>query len=273
MTAAPPKSTFDRRQLLQAGGVTLSLGAIIAACGDDREGSTEPGRVGNAPSVEPLAPAVVDDIVLLRTAQSLEYTALDAYAAARSLDVLSAEQDTIVQRFVDDHTGHSVALGGFITEAGGQEFACANPWMSRRVIAPIFEALDGSDDLLRDVLNIAHALECLAAASYQSFVGSLKEPDLRMKMMQVGADENRHAATLAMAITGTPAGYVNPLLLGEPAPAEEPEFPIAYAIPSTFGTVSAIELVVGVQNEEGRRYTVNLQTPAANTYVYSDMSC
>ncbi len=48
-----------------------------------------------------------------------------------------------MQRFVDDHTGHSAALGGFITEAGGEEFACANPWLARRVIDPIFEALDG----------------------------------------------------------------------------------------------------------------------------------
>ena len=88
-----------------------------------------------------------------------------------------------------------------------------------------------------------------------------------MKIMQIGADENRHAATLAMAITGTPDGYVNPLMLGEPAPEEDPEFAVAYAIPSTFGTVAAIELVVGDTNDEGRRLTVNLQTPAANTFV------
>ena len=211
--------------------------------------------------------------MLLRTAQSLEYTALDAYAEARGLDVLSAAQDTIVQRFVDDHTGHSAALGGLITEAGGEEFACANPWLARRVIDPIFDAIDGSDDQLRDVLNIVQALENLLAASYQSFVGSLTAPDLRMKMMQIGADENRHAATMALTITGTPDGYVNPVLLGEPAAAEEPEFPVVYGIPSTFGTVSAIELVVGAPNEEGQRFTILLQTPAANTYVYNDQSC
>jgi ferritin-like protein len=273
VTAASHGPTFDRRQLLRTGGLTLSLGAIIAACGEDRAGGTEPGRVGNAPALEPLAAADVDDIVLLRTAQSLEHTAIDTYAAARGLDVLSAEQDTIVQRFVDDHTGHSAALGGFITEAGGEEFACANPWVTRRAITPILGALEGSDDVLRDVLNIAHALESLAAASYQALVGSLTEPDLRMRIMQIGADENRHAATLAMAITGKPDGYVNPLLLGEAAPTEELEFPAAYAIPSTFGLVSAVELVVGAPNEEGRRFSINLQTPAANTFVYSDMSC
>lgn len=273
MTGSMQKATFGRRQLLQTGGITLSLGAIIAACGEDRAGGTEPGRVGNAPDVTPLPAGEVDDVVLLRTAQSLEHTVLDAYAAARSLDVLSAEQDTLVQRFVDDHTGHSAALGGLITEAGGEEFACANPWLARRVIDPTFEALEGSDDLLRDVLNIAHGLESLAAASYQSLVGSLTTPDLRMQVMQIGADENRHAATLALSITGTPDGYVNPVMLGEPAAAEEPEFPVVYAIPSTFGTVSAIELVVGAPNDEGQRFTILLQTPAANTFVYADQSC
>ena len=53
----------------------------------------------------------------------------------------------------------------------------------------------------------------------------------------------------------------------------EPEFAVVYAIPSTFGTVSAIELVVGAPNDDGQRFTVLLQTPAANTYVYSDQSC
>ena len=134
-------------------------------------------------------------------------------------------------------------------------------------------ALDDSDDLFRDVLNVAHGLESLAAASYQALVGSLTAPDLRMKIMQIGADENRHAATLAMAITGTPDGYVNPVLLGEAAPAEEPEFPVVYAMPSTFGTVSGIQLVVGAANEDGQRFTALLQTPAANTFVYSDQSC
>jgi hypothetical protein len=273
VTGSGPQSTFDRRQLLRTGGLTLSLGAIIAACGEDRAGGTDPGRVGEAPSVTPLAESTVDDIVLLRTAQSLEHSAIDAYAAARGLNVLSAEQDTIVQRFVDDHTGHSVALGAFITEAGGEEFACANPWVTRRVVTPIFDALKNSDDQLRDVLNIAHGLESLAAASYQSLVGSLTVPDLRMKIMQIGADENRHAATLAIAITGAPDGYVSPVLLGEAAPAEEPEFPVVFAVPSTFGTVSAIELVVGAPNDEGQRFSINLQTPAANTFVYADQSC
>lgn len=273
MTGSIRNATFGRRKLLHTGGLTLSLGAIIAACGEDRAGGTEPGRVGNAPDVSALPEVEVDDVVLLRTAQSLEYTMLDAYAQALDLDVLSPDQTRIVQRFVDDHTVHAAALGTLTTEAGGEEFACANPWLTRRAITPVFAAIDDSDDQHRDVLNTVSALENLAAATYQAFVGSVTAPELRTNMMEIGAHENRHASTIALTITGTPDGYVNPVLLGEPAPAEEPEFPVVYAIPSTFGTVSGIELVVGAPNEDGQRLTILLQTPAANTYVYNAESC
>ena len=46
-----------------------------------------------------------------------------------------------------------------------------------------------------------------------------------------------------------------------------------WAMPSTFGTVSAIPLVVGAPNEEGQRFAIDLQTPAANTFVYNELSC
>jgi rubrerythrin len=264
---------LGRRQLLRDSGLVVSLGALVAACGENRSGGTDPGRVGNAPGVDPLPDVTVDDVVLLRTAQSLEHTALDVYGRLRELDVLSPAQDTVFQRLVDDHTGHSVAVGGWITDAGGEEFACANPWLADRAIEPILEALDETDDALRDVLNIAHAIENLAASSYQSLVGSITDPELRMMMMQVGADENRHAAVLAMEITGTPDGYVDPALIGGTAPAEDSEFPAAYAVPSVFGSVAATELVVGSPDAEGRRLTINLQTPAANSFVYPDLSC
>ena len=46
-----------------------------------------------------------------------------------------------------------------------------------------------------------------------------------------------------------------------------------YAIPSVFGQVSGIELTVGPVTDEGSRFTTQLQTPAANSLVYSNQSC
>ena len=47
MTTPDPGHGVGRRQLLQTGGLTVTLGTLIAACGESAEG--EPGRVGYAP--------------------------------------------------------------------------------------------------------------------------------------------------------------------------------------------------------------------------------
>lgn len=266
-------TTVDRRTLLRSGGIIVSLGALVAACGDDRGGLTEPGRVGNAPPPAPLPDAPVNDIVLLRTAQSIEYTAIDTYAAALGLGVLDPTLSAVVERFSEDHAEHAEAIGGLITAGGGEPFTCANPWITDRVVTPVLGAIQDSDDVVRDLLHTAHALESLAGATYQLFVGLLDTPELRQGAVTIGNDEVRHAATLAMAITGSPQGWVSPALLGEEVFDDDAGFPIPYAIPSRFGQVGGSTLVVGRRGEDGSRFEVALQTPAENSYVYEYMSC
>jgi hypothetical protein len=58
----------------------------------------------------------------------------------------------------------------------------------------------------------------------------------------------------------------------EGAPTPE-AFPSFYAIPAPFGQLTGITLVVGVADDEGARTSVQLQTPAANSFVYNDFSC
>lgn len=264
---------MDRRSLLRVGGVTVSLGALLAACGEGRTGLTEPGRVGLAAPGSTLPSVSVDDLTYLRTAQSLEHTAIDVYAAAADLGVLDAATMSAIGRFVEDHRSHSAALSRLITGRGGRPFTCANPWIMERAITPILERISSSDDVARDLLGTAHALEGLAGATYQLFTGLIADPALRKAAMSIGADEQRHAATLAMSITGTPAGYVSPELFGEDLEPDAAGFPIPYAVPSTFGRLTAQELVVGARDDEGSRLSVGLQTPAENSYVYDYMSC
>ena len=268
-----PNPSLDRRRLLRTGGLALSFGAIVAACGTNRNGNDDPGRVGEAPPSPTLPEASVNDVVLLRTAQSLEYVALDVYETASGLNVLTGAPAAAVERFVTDHIDHAGRIGQLIGELGGEEFACANPFIMDRLIAPLIEAISTSQDQLRDVLNTAFALESLAAESYQALVGSLTDPALRKEMMLIGADENRHAATLAIGITGPPEAYVSPALRGEEVTPDEEGFPIPYAIPAQFGQLAGIDLVVGEPNEEGARFSETLQTPAENTFVYEYLSC
>jgi hypothetical protein len=266
-----PNPSLSRRQLLRNGGLALSMGAIVAACGADRGGSDAPGRLGVAAPPPTLPTGEVNDTVLLRTAQSLEYTALDVYAAAVDTGALGSAELSLAGRFVEDHTGHAALLGSLITDLGGEEYTCANPFLMERAVGPILAALDGTDDLVRDLLNIAHAFESLAGASYQALVASLEDLSLRREAMRIGTDEHRHAAALAAAIN--PDDILSPALFGEQVTADAAGFPVPYAIPSTFGQLTGIELVVGAQDLEGARFTTQLQTPAQNSFVYEYLSC
>ncbi len=266
-----PNPSLDRRALLRNGGLVLSFGAIITACGDDRTGSDAPGRLGVAVAAEPLPEAEVNDAVLLRTAQSLEYTALAVYQAAAGLDVLAPEEAALVERFVADHERHAADVGALASGIGAEEFTCPNPFVMERAVTPILEAIDGSDDLRRDVLNIAYAFESWAGQSYQDLVGALEEPSLRGAAIAIGGEEQRHAASLATVIN--PDQLINPELLGGVEQTDDAGFPVPYAIPATFGQLTGIELVVGARDEEGSRFSIQLQTPAANSLVYDYLSC
>lgn len=263
--------SLDRRGLLRNGGLLLSFGAIVAACGDDRGGSDDPGRLGVAAPAPTLPEAEVTDGVLLRTAQSIEYTALAVYDAAAGLGVLDHGEITLVDRFVADHERHAADLGVLVGRVSAEAFMCPNPFIMDRAVAPILAALDGSDDLHRDVLNIAHAFEALAGASYQALVGAMEDKSLRSAAMSIGGEEQRHAAALAAAIN--PDQLISPVLLGELVEVDESGIPVPFAIPSTFGQLTGIELVVGARDDEGARFTTQLQTPAANTFVYESTSC
>lgn len=273
VTSSISTRRVDRRSILRTGGITVSLGALLAACGEGRSGLEEPGRVGTAEPGSTLAEAPINDLTFLRTAQSLEHTAIDVYETALGLAVFDAGNTAVVRRFIADHREHSAALSRLISGLGGEVYTCSNPWIMERFIDQILERIQISDDPKRDVLATAHALESLTGATYQSFAGLLSDPQLRKAAMTIGADEQRHSATLAMVITGTPVGYVSPALFGEELETTDAGFPIPYAIASTFGRLGAQELVVGARDAEGARLAIGLQTPAENSYVYEFMSC
>jgi rubrerythrin len=271
----PPSGTsLNRRELLRTGGLVVTLGTLVAACGANRTGPTSPGRLGVAPPPATLPEVEVVDTDLLRTAQSLEYTALAVYEAAAATGALSSEESALADRFVDDHTRHAAAVGELIVAAGAEEFACANPFLIDRLVDPVLAALEangGTDDLHRDVLNIAWAVEQLAGESYQSLVVALTDPALRKASMQIGGEELRHATVLARAIN--PDQTFSPAFGGGAEAKNDEGFLLPYGIPSVFGKVSGFELIVGARNAEGARFSTQLQTPAANTIVYSYQSC
>jgi hypothetical protein len=163
---------------------------------------------------------------------------------------------------------------------------------------PTSKAIDPSDDPHRDVLNFAHGLETLAGATYQALVALFSDPSLRSDAMSVGAREARHAALLALTInpdrpgglvnfadavnaepaappttiapTTTAQNIANPVggAASAPAPTPQTEIPGVTAIPSQFGALGAVQIVVGKGDENGTRLKINLETPSLNSFVY-----
>ena len=280
-----PATGMSRRRLLATSSLTVSLGALLAACGGGT--AAAPGRVGNAPTPTPLPDEPVDDAVLLRTATSLEHTALDMYAWASELGVLDGTAEAMVARMVEDHTATAAAMSEATAQAGGEPFDCANQWFAVRIMPPLYERIVGtgddaastdpipaSDDPARDVLGLAYAFETTLAAMYQEMVVKLQDPALRVTSITTGSQTARHAAVLAVLRDGAPVAYVNPVLAGasDDTTLAEGLTPI-FAVPNHFGSLAPVQVTIGPATDAGTRFTASLQTPAANAYVYPSLAC
>ena len=155
--------------------------------------------------------------------------------------------------------------------AGGTAWTDTNPWIMERAIAPIVEAISTSDDVLRDVINLAITLENLAASTHQSLTGILTEPEQRLATANASAEESRYSAALILNAFGTDNRF-SPALVNEDV-ERTPENTLAmYAINSTFGSLAQQELIIGEADENGSRTTFLLATPAANSFIYEELS-
>ncbi len=265
-------SGLNRRELIQSSGVVLAFGVVAAACASNDAGGT-PGRVGFAPPL-PTLPEVEDppnDATLLRTMQSIELAALELYKALMAMNVLNADESAVFDRIVQDHTRHADEIAQLAAGAGAEAFPCPNQVFMDRSVTPVLKAMEGSDDVHRDVLNVAQAFETNFGASYQAFVSMFQGLDLRTAAAFHAGDEHRHAEVLARIIN--PNETFSPTFFGQPEEKDKDGFIVPYAIPSVFGKLSPVELVVGNVTAEGSRFGIQLQTPAQNTFVYEYMTC
>jgi hypothetical protein len=262
-------SRVGRRDALRVGGITLSLAALVAACGDDIAGSEAPGRVGYAPPVTDPPDYPVDDAVLLRTSSSVENTIISVYEEIRTSDLLDASDVVLIDRLLEDHGAISAEMGELTVAAGGEAWTCTNPWMMDRLVEPVMEVIASSDDAARDMLSFAISLESLGAATNQMFAVELSTTELRGAAIAAATLEARHSAALPMIVYG-PVAYVSPALYNEDLGFTADGLPQWYSIPTTFGSIGQTVLVIGAADENGTRSSFFLQTPAANSYVYNE---
>ena len=263
---------YSRRQLLRFGGVGAA-GVVLAACGKQAgvEESKNITAVGLMPEATKLPNAEVTDLVLLRTAASLEYNAIETYEAAIALGVFKgsfAEAGSIARRLLDDHRGHADAINSLVTTLGGKPFTCGNPRLSEVYISPALALITdkANENPALDVVVLAHALENLAAQTYQSVVTALSDKSLREAAMTIGQEESRHAAILAQALNPGLAGVL-------PSVDEATGRPKVATVPGAFGPLTPIPVTLGRVNDDGSRTSLNLETPSLNAFIYDFVAC
>jgi hypothetical protein len=196
---------LTRRSLLRVGGLTVVGGTLLAACGgDDSNSSSTDAPVatsGPAGSAAPpsSSPSMSTDVVVLRTASSIEELAVAAYQLAIDSGlVTTAAVGDAAKMFQDHHREHSALFQAATTAAGGEPFAQANP----AVLAALQPAIDALADEA-GVLMLALDLENAAAQTYQANVGAVVDVTLNKALMSVGGVEARHAAVIA-GVLGQP---------------------------------------------------------------------
>ena len=200
-----------RRDLFKIGGAALVGAAVLAACGSDDKKSASSTPTTAAPTTtgapatsaattaDSTAESMADeggamDLVLARTAASLEKLAVDVYGTAAGL-LETAAIVSAATMFAGHHQMHLDALNGVITGAGGDAVTEMNQAVFDAIVKP---ALDKAKTEA-DAVMIALTLEEAAAQTYAFAGGALSTPALRSTIMTIGGVEARHAAVLRMA--------------------------------------------------------------------------
>lgn len=290
--------SFDRRGFLRIGGSTVALTAVVAACGGTGEGAGPEG-IASAGTRPPLATAVsatVTDVVLLRTASSLHYNAIEVAELVAGLDGVDAKVVELAEAYVPVLEAQATALGDATTDAGGEAYTTKNPVFDERVVQVAVGLLNASDTKASDAARLLHAVASLAAATHQAFVAQLVEPGLRQAAMAIGVVHNQVAAALAHVISPDNVVPVAEITAAEPAGVSAtPETTVAaglpstseapattapaaagiadvavYMVPSAFGNLGPTQVVLGKAgaDDSTKRVQVNIETPSLNTMMY-----
>jgi hypothetical protein len=268
----------DRRGFFRMGGLAVAATAVLAACRDTEPKAQLPVS-GSTPGYKPLKDKPITDVVLLRTATSLEWSVVDAYM--KLLDNGYIEDPALADLckvFADHHRAHAAVFGAATTAAGGTACTQLNAKITGYLIDPLISLVrDSGPGRAEDAKALAHAVENLAAATYQSVVPIFTQPALRQAAMSVGAVEAKHAALLAAILNPTqlttvPTSAAPTTTVAGAAPTAITANSII-AVPGAFGSLAPIPLTLGPANENGVRKTTNIETPSLNSFSYEDEAC
>jgi Ferritin-like domain len=182
----PP--AISRREFVRIGGLVVAA-TVAVACTDDDAGEVVDERPRTART----------DLVVLRTASSLEALTLTVYQRALDSGTLTPPVGDTFRLFLRQHREHAELFRTTTQDLGGAPFTEPNPALLQD-LQPTLDGLASEGAALQLVLD----LETMAAQTYQAAVGTFRDRTLNVGIMTVGGVEARHAAVLARALGADP---------------------------------------------------------------------
>lgn len=153
----------SRRQVLQAGGISVAAGVMASAM---------PAAVNET--------RFAGDLAILNVALGLEHQAIAAYDAGAKSKLLSADQLKIAVSFQSDHKRHRDALTAFVKRFGGTP------------VAPKSSYDFGTITSAADIVKLAQSLEEGAEGAYLANAGKLENREILNAAVPILEDEVRH---------------------------------------------------------------------------------
>lgn len=195
-SSTPAGPTTSRRDLLRAGGLGLFATAFLAACGDDTPDEGVSGLPNTTTLVPPTVPvtepneiALADDVVQLKTMQSVELFVSGVYGAYGP-KLTDSDLRAAAFRFQTDHAEIADVFGD--ENGGDEEAAKSNAFLEENLLAPAESSLNADGPILEFLAGLESAL----AATYVNATGILTEAEWRQRAMSYGAASARRLAVL-----------------------------------------------------------------------------
>ncbi len=276
---------FDRRAVLRLGGMSVALGAVLAACGAGENGGVDGvgpegiPQVGTAPPLQAAGSKDISDERLLRTATSMHYNGIDAIDRVLALGIISYEAAGAARKYQGLLKLQADALAKATTAIGAKPFEQKNEAIDQNIVSKALALIEAGATKADDATRFLHAFATLAAETHQSFVPMLTTPELRGTAMQISTVHHRVSALLARLIS--PVNIVNTEGLVAAAVAAPTETTVAsdaaagpapiavYQIPGAFGPLGAVQVVLGKLgvDDDLKRTQLNIETPSLNSLV------
>lgn len=198
---APGHRSTDRRTVLKGATGAVVLGALAACTSSTDHGGARTSAAVSGPS----GTRYVGDLRVVAVAAALENLTVIAYRGALTkasrgqLGTVAPAVSAFFAAAMDQHSDHAAAWNRILTRAGTSAVSGAPLSITKEQITMLNAASS-----VRDVAELALALESAAAQTYTLTVGTVTDADAIMTAARIQPVEAMHAAILGFLLGRDP---------------------------------------------------------------------